>query len=210
MNKNETRQVEAMLQENSEGAPEDWDRIRSGFTKRAAKEGLIDVAYEIHESPYGPLVIGATGAGLVRVALSVENEAAVLDDLARRISGRILRADRPQITKAREQLDQYFDGKRKKFRLKLDWQLAHGFRREVLAVTSAIPYGKTSSYSEVAVEAGSPKAVRAAGSALATNPLPIVVPCHRVLKSDGQVGSYLGGSSMKKELLEMEKARVSA
>ena len=208
MNKKTTKELEAALDSSGVGLPKDWDRIRGDLTDRAGKAGLVDVAYEIHESPFGPLVVGATGSGLVRVALSVENEAAVLDDLARRISGRIMKADRPQITKARVQLDQYFEGKRKKFRLKLDWQLVHGFRREVLGATNEIPYGSTRSYTEVAVEAGSPKAVRAAGSALATNPLPIIVPCHRVLKSDGQVGSYLGGSSMKKELLEMEKARV--
>lgn len=210
MNKSETKDLESELKASGEEATEGWDRIRGDFTGRAKKAGLIDVAYEVHESPYGPLVLAATSAGLVRVALSAENEDAVLDDLAQRISGRILKIDRPQITKARTQLDQYFDGKRKKFRLKFDWQLTHGFRREVLAATSEIPYGQTNSYTEVAVKAGSPKAVRAAGSALATNPLPIVVPCHRVLKSDGQVGSYLGGSSMKRELLEMEKARASA
>ncbi len=210
MSKNGTKELEAELKAGGGTVPDDWNRIRGDFTERAAKKGLVDVAYEIHETPYGPLVVAATRAGLVRVALSVENEDLVLEGLAQRISGRILKSDRPQITKARTQLDQYFDGKRKKFRLKIDWQLTNGFRREVLAATSAIPYGETSSYTEVAVEAGSPKAVRAAGSALATNPLPIVVPCHRVLKSDGQVGSYLGGSSMKRELLEMERARVSA
>lgn len=210
MSKNATKKVEAALQADNESTPKDWGRIRGDLAKQAGTKGLVDVAYEIHESPFGPLVVSATRAGLVRVALSVENEAAVLEDLAQRISGRILKTDRPQITKARVQLDQYFEGKRRKFRLKLDWQLVHGFRREVLAATKEIPYGDTRSYTDMAVEAGSPKAVRAAGSALATNPLPIVVPCHRVLKSDGQVGSYLGGSSMKKELLEMEKARVSA
>lgn len=210
MSKNETKELEAELASTAGAVPDDWDRIKGDFKKVAGKKGLVDVSYEIHETPYGPLLVAATGTGLVRVALSVENEDLVLEDLAQRISARILKSDRPQITKARTQLDQYFDGKRKKFRLKLDWQLSHGFRREVLTATNQIPYGQTSSYTEVAVEAGSPKAVRAAGSALATNPLPIVVPCHRVLKSDGQVGSYLGGSSMKKELLEMEKARVSA
>ncbi len=208
MSNGTTKRLEQELSTGGNYVPEDWDRIRGDLAKKAGNARLIDVAYEIHDSPFGPLVVGATGSGLVRVALSVENEAAVLEDLARRISGRIMKADRPQITKARVQLDQYFEGKRKKFRLKLDWQLVHGFRREVLGATNAIPFGSTRSYTEVAVEAGSPKAVRAAGSALATNPLPIIVPCHRVLKSGGQVGSYLGGSSMKKELLEMEKARL--
>lgn len=210
MSKSKEKELETALASGAGKVPDEWERIRTDFTEQARTKGLIDVAYEIHETPFGPLVVAATGAGLVRVALSVENEDLVLEDLAQRISARILKSNRPQITKARTQLDQYFDGKRKKFRLKLDWQLSHGFRREVLTATNQIPYGQTSSYTEVAVEAGSPKAVRAAGSALATNPLPIVVPCHRVMKSDGQVGSYLGGSSMKKELLEMEKARVSA
>ncbi|MGK2956532.1 MAG: methylated-DNA--[protein]-cysteine S-methyltransferase [Solirubrobacterales bacterium] len=206
MTESGTEKVESALGKGNGAMPEGWDRIRGDLTKRAGKEGLIDVAYEIHDSPFGPLLVGSTDAGLVRVALSVENEAAVLEDLARKVSGRILRTERPPITRARKQLDQYFEGKRKKFRLKLDWQLVHGFRREVLDATTEIPYGTTRSYAEVAVEAGSPKAVRAAGSALAANPLPIVVPCHRVLRSDGQIGSYLGGSPMKKELLEMEKA----
>ncbi|MGK2932032.1 MAG: methylated-DNA--[protein]-cysteine S-methyltransferase [Solirubrobacterales bacterium] len=208
MAKSETKELENELGSGAELVPEAWNRIRGDLAAKAGKAGLIDVAYEIHDSPFGPLVVGATESGLVRIGLSVESEAAVLEDLARRISGRIMKADRSQITKARVQLDQYFEGKRKKFRLKLDWQLVHGFHREVLAATNEIPFGSTRSYTEVAVEAGSPKAVRATGSALATNPLPIVVPCHRVLKSDGQVGSYLGGSSMKKELLDLEKARV--
>lgn len=205
----EISRIEDELRGGDGEATGDWDRIRGSFGERAASEGLVDIAYEIHESPFGPLVVGATNKGLVRVGLSVESEEEVIDDLARQVSVRILKTSRPLVTSAREQLDEYFEGGRTRFKLKLDWQLARGFRRDVLAATKAIPYGRTSSYRAVATKAGSPKAVRAAGSALANNPLPIVVPCHRVLRSDGHVGSYLGGTSMKEELLAMEKARVS-
>lgn len=185
--------------------PDDlWGRLRGELAELADSEGLIDVAYEMHDSPYGDLLIGATGEGLVRVGLAAESEEDILRDLAERISPRILRHDRPEITSARRQLDEYFEGRRRGFDLTLDWRLTKGFRRGVLRATGHIPYGETRTYRAVAIEAGSPNAVRAAGTALATNPLPIVVPCHRVLRTDGQVGSYLGGTSMKEELLALE------
>jgi len=183
-----------------------WDRVRGRLVKRAVKEDLVDVAYEMHESPFGRLLVGASDGGIVRVGLSAESEDEILEDLGRRISPRIIRMGSPEITSARQQLDEYFAGERRHFDLKLDWQLTRGFRRQVLHATDGIPYGETRSYSAVATEAGSPKAVRAAGSALANNPLPIVVPCHRVLRSDGNVGSYLGGTSMKEQLLAMERS----
>lgn len=181
-----------------------WSRLRSELNARAESEGLVDIAYEIHDSPYGGLLVGATTAGLVRVGLAAENEEDILRDLAKRISPRILKAGRPEISSARRQLDEYFAGDRRRFELNLDWRLTKGFRRGVLQATDHIPYGQTRTYRAVATEAGSPNAVRAAGTALATNPLPIVVPCHRVLRTDGQVGSYLGGTSMKEELLALE------
>jgi len=189
----------------TEATAGDWNRIRDDLVARADREGLIDVAYEMHDSPFGPLLVGATETGLVRVGLSAESEDEVLEDLARRLSPRIVRTSRPQITVTRGQLDEYFAGERRDFDLELDWQLTRGFRRQILQATDHIPYGETRSYTDLAVEAGSPRAVRAAGTALATNPLPIVVPCHRVLRSDGKVGSYLGGSSMKETLLDMER-----
>lgn len=191
-------------------AAADWQRIRADFAVRAAGDDAVDLAFETHETPYGPMVVGATRQGLVRIALPAESQDAVLENLSKRISPRILRVTLPEITAARSQLDEYFEGGRRRFELPLDWQLTTGFRSQVLHATNEIPYGETRSYRDVAVEAGSPKAVRAAGTALATNPLPIVVPCHRVLRSDGKVGSYLGGSEMKEQLLAMERAPEQA
>jgi methylated-DNA-[protein]-cysteine S-methyltransferase len=182
-----------------------WRRVHAGLAERAATEGLVDVAFELHDSPLGQLLVGATEEGLVKVGLPAENHDQVLDDLARRISPRVLMAPRDAVARARHELDEYFQGRRRAFALPLDWRLTRGFRREVLRATAAIPYGRTSSYREVAAEAGSPAAVRAAGTALATNPLPIVVPCHRVLRSGGQIGSYGGGPEMKAWLLELER-----
>jgi methylated-DNA-[protein]-cysteine S-methyltransferase len=186
--------------------PASWERIRGELARRADAEGLIDVAVERHDSPLGPLLLGATSDGLVRVGLPVEAEDAVLEELARRISPRVLMASREVLTRTRRQLDDYFGGTRRSFELRLDWRLTAGFRREVLRATAAIPYGTTSSYRRLATEAGSPAAVRAAGTALALNPLPIVVPCHRVLRSDGQLGGYRGGAGAKALLLELERA----
>lgn len=184
-----------------------WERMRAGLARGAEHAGLLDVAFERHESPLGVLVIGATREGLVRVGLPSENEQAVLQELADRISPRVLRASRASLGQTRSQLDEYFDGDRRRFDVPLDWRLSRGFRREVLRATALIPYGETASYREVATRAGSPRAVRAAGTALAVNPLPIVVPCHRVVRSDGQLGLYRGGPEAKATLLELEAAR---
>ena len=186
----------------------DWNGLRIGLLDRAETEELVDLAYERHDSPFGTLLVVAGEGGIVRIALAAESEEEVLTRLTRRISPWIARTGRDEITLAREQLDRYFAGSLKDFDLPLDWRLTKGFRRDVLVQTAAIPYGATASYSEVAGRAGSPRAVRAAGTALATNPLPIVVPCHRVLRSDGEVGSYLGGSEMKEALLGMERERA--
>jgi methylated-DNA-[protein]-cysteine S-methyltransferase len=183
-----------------------WDRIRSDLASRAEAMGLVDVAVERHDTPVGTVLVGATRAGLVRVSLPIEDEDAVLADLADRVSTRLLFAPRDTVTRARRQLDEYFDRRRRTFEIDLDWRLTKGFRRDVLRATAQIPYGETASYTEVATEAGRPAAVRAAGTALATNPLPIVVPCHRVLRSGGQLGSYGGGPEMKARLLSLEGA----
>jgi methylated-DNA-[protein]-cysteine S-methyltransferase len=182
----------------------DWARIRAALAERAEAEGLLDVAFASHDSPFGVVVLAATDAGLVRVGLPAEGEEAVLDALAQRVSPRVLRAERGALAQARRQLDEYFAGRRRTFDVALDWRLTSGFRRAVLRATATIPYGVTASYRDVAVRAGSPAAVRAAGTALATNPLPIVVPCHRVLRSGGELGNYLGGAEMKARLLELE------
>lgn len=183
-----------------------WARVRDKLLAEAEAEGLIDVAVERHDSPLGPVLLGATGAGLARVGLPSEAEDAVLEELAARVSGRVLRAPRESLTAVRRELDEYFDGERRSFDVRLDWRLTAGFRRDVLHATARIPYGRTASYRDVATEAGSPAAVRAAGTALATNPLPIVVPCHRVLRSGGELGSYRGGVVAKQALLTLEGA----
>jgi methylated-DNA-[protein]-cysteine S-methyltransferase len=198
--------LEARLRAAGGRQPGDWERIRRELAARAGAEGLVDVAVERHDSPLGPLVIGATGAGLVRVGLPSEDEDAVLDELARRISARVLRASSPTLAATRRQLDEYFARRRCSFEVALDWRLAHGFRRAVLEATARIPYGRTASYTEVAGAAGSPAAVRAAGTALATNPLPILVPCHRVLPAGGALGRYRGGPEAKALLLDLERA----
>jgi methylated-DNA-[protein]-cysteine S-methyltransferase len=188
--------------------PATWTRVQQELRARAEAEGLVDVAFERHDSPLGTILLGATEQGLVRVGLPAEGEDAVLEELARRVSPRILRTPRGTLTRAHHQLDEYFDGRRRTFDVPLDWRLAHGFRRDVLRATARIPYGRTASYRDVATRAGSPAAVRAAGTALATNPLPILVPCHRVLRTGGALGSYRGGADAKARLLELEGVAV--
>jgi methylated-DNA-[protein]-cysteine S-methyltransferase len=151
-------------------------------------------------------VLGATAEGLVRLGLPSEGEDAVLDDLAQRISPRILRAPRDALARARRELDEYFGGRRRSFDVPLDWRLCAGFRREVLRAAARIPYGRTATYRDVAAAAGRPSAFRAAGTALSTNPLPIVVPCHRVLPAGGGLGGYRGGAEAKARLLALEGA----
>jgi methylated-DNA-[protein]-cysteine S-methyltransferase len=181
------------------------DRLRAHLADRADRDGLLDVAYRTMDSPAGPLLLAATTAGLVRVAFELENHDDVLAELSTAISPRILRSPRGVDDVAR-QLDEYFAGRRRVFDLPVDLQLAKGFRRAVLEHLRDIPYGMTESYTVVARAVGSPKAVRAAGSACATNPIPLVVPCHRVVRSDGTYGQYRGGPAVKHTLLTMEAA----
>jgi methylated-DNA-[protein]-cysteine S-methyltransferase len=176
-------------------------RLRTALAERAASEGLLDVAYTTSDSPVGPLTLARTPRGLVRIAF--DGETGVLEELAARLSPRVLHAP-GQLDDVRRELDEYFAGRRTAFELPLDWALSSGFRRQVLTETAAIPYGHTSTYAALAAQAGSPKAFRAAGTALATNPIPIVVPCHRVLPSTGALGKYRGGPARKRLLLELE------
>lgn len=200
-----TQQIEDRLRDARSIDAEQWRRVSLDLVQLADAEGLLDVAYERHDSPLGSIVVAATHDGLVRVGLPIEGEDAVIDELAHRISGRILHARRTAVNQARHQLDEYFELHRTQFDVALDWQLTGGFRRQVLAATAEISYGQTASYKDVATRAGSPRAVRAAGTALATNPLPIIVPCHRVLKSSGQLGAYRGGPEAKAQLIELER-----
>jgi methylated-DNA-[protein]-cysteine S-methyltransferase len=174
------------------------------IAERADAEGLLDVAYAIVDSPLGPLVAAATPRGLVRLAYTgSRSESEVLEDLAARLSPRILEAP-GRLDQARRELDEYFEGERKGFDLPLDWSLTRGFTGKVLRQTARIGFGKTSTYAEVASRAGSPRAVRAAGNALGANPLPVVVPCHRVLRTGGALGGYTGGIERKQFLLRLE------
>jgi methylated-DNA-[protein]-cysteine S-methyltransferase len=187
------------------GDPGDLPRLRARLAVAAQRDGILDVAYRTIDSPVGPLLLAATEAGLVRIAYASEDHDAVLQALADRISPRVLNAPARLDAAARE-LDEYFAGQRRGFDLPLDWQLSAGFRRAVLSHLGEIGYGQTASYAAVAALAGNPKAVRATATACATNPLPVVVPCHRVIYSDGRIGRYLGGPEAKRALLFMEAA----
>lgn len=173
------------------------------LTERAAAEGLLDVAYTTADSPFGQLLLAQTPRGLVRVGLPNQDADELLVDLARRVSPRVLEAP-AQLDEARRELDLYFDGKLDRFDLPLDWQLSDGFRLRVLHAIAAIPFGETRNYTEMATKAGNERAVRAAGSACGSNPIPVVVPCHRVLRKSGALGGYGGGLPMKQALLELE------
>jgi methylated-DNA-[protein]-cysteine S-methyltransferase len=175
------------------------------LARRIADEGLADVSYAPVDSPFGPLLVAATKRGLVKLAFPEEDVDGVLERLAQRVSPRIVAAD-AQLDPVRRELDEYFGGRRRGFALPLDWTLVGPFGRRVLGVTAEIPYGGVLSYAEVAAEAGSPRGSRAAGNALGSNPIPIVVPCHRVLRSGGALGGYGGGLDRKRYLLELEGA----
>jgi methylated-DNA-[protein]-cysteine S-methyltransferase len=176
---------------------------------RAAAEGLADVSYASADSPFGELLIAATKRGLVRLAFPEEDLDSMLERLAHRISPRIVEAP-ASLDAVRRELDEYFSGGRRGFELALDWTLVGPFGRRVLRVTSEIPYGGVLSYAEVAADAGSPRGSRAAGNALGANPIPIVIPCHRVLRSGGALGGYGGGLDRKRWLLELEGALPAA
>ena len=175
-------------------------------TARAADEGVATIAYALIDGPAGRLVAAATSRGLLRLAYEIENGGVdeVLDQIAAKLSPSIVEAP-AQLDGVRRELDEYFEGRRRVFELAIDWRLARSaFTRRVLEAAIAIPYGTTSTYRAVAGAAGSPRAFRAAGSALGSNPLPIVVPCHRVLASTGGLGGYTGGLDRKRLLLGIE------
>lgn len=180
-------------------------RLHARLTERAEQEQLLDIAYRTVSSPVGELLLAATADGLVRVAFDREGHDAVLSRLAIDVSPRILRVPRRLDDTAR-QLDEYFNGRRHRFELAVDLRLTTGFRRAVLTHLQSIAYGSTESYATVARSAGNPTAVRAAASACSHNPLPLVIPCHRVIRSGGTIGQYLGGTEAKRALLTMEAA----
>jgi methylated-DNA-[protein]-cysteine S-methyltransferase len=183
--------------------PVSLDALKATLARRAGEAGLLDVAYATHESPLGALTVVVTPRGLLEVAYPGESVDQLLDDIASRVSPRILHA--PERTDAvRRQLDEYFGGTRHGFDVPIDWQLVRGFAGRVLRATARIPYGDVSTYRGIAADAGSRNAYRAAGNALGANPIPIVVPCHRVVHADGGLGGYTGGLDRKRFLLTLE------
>jgi methylated-DNA-[protein]-cysteine S-methyltransferase len=185
--------------------PDQLSVLRTRLAAAAQQDGVLDVAYRVIDSPVGPLLLAATDQGLIRVAFALEGHDAVLQSLADKVSPRILSAP-GRLDAATREIDEYFAGRRHTFGLPLDWRLAAGFRRTVLGHLPEIGYGHTASYTAVAQLAGSPRAVRAVGTACATNPLPVVVPCHRVVRADGSMGGYRGGPEAKRTLLTLEEA----
>jgi methylated-DNA-[protein]-cysteine S-methyltransferase len=181
------------------------DRLRVALAARADSSGVLDVAYRYLDTPVGRLLLAATPSGLVRVAYAREDHDAVLAALAGSISPRVLEAP-ARLDAAARQLDEYFAHRRTAIDLPLDLQLRRGFRLLVLERLRDVPYGSTVSYGSLAAVAGNPRASRAVGTACATNPLPVVIPCHRVVRGDGTPGGYVGGAAAKHTLLELERS----
>jgi methylated-DNA-[protein]-cysteine S-methyltransferase len=175
------------------------------LSQRAHKEGLVEISYAAVDSPFGPLLAAGTRSGLVRLAFPEESTDEVLERLSARLSPKIVESP-AALDPARRELDEYFAGSRQRFELPLDWSLIGPFAQRVLRATAAIPFGKVSTYTDVAAQAGSPRGSRAAGNALGSNPIPIVIPCHRVLRSGGALGGYGGGLDRKRHLLALEGA----
>jgi methylated-DNA-[protein]-cysteine S-methyltransferase len=192
-------------------------RVRSDDTRAAAEaarrllvrvnaEGTADISYGPVDSPFGTLLAATTSKGLVKLAFPEEASDSVLDRLSARISPRIVEASPAALDPLRRELEEYFSGRRNNFEAALDWSLIGPFATRVLRATAAIPYGNYSTYSEIAARAGSPQGSRAAGNALGSNPIPIIIPCHRVLRSGGALGGYGGGLDRKRHLLALEGA----
>jgi methylated-DNA-[protein]-cysteine S-methyltransferase len=200
---NET-EVSALLARTS-ARPDVLARLHRTLEAAAQRDGLLDIAYRTLDTPVGSLLLAASEKGLVRVAYEREDHDAVLETLAAKLSPRILRAP-ARLDRAASEIDQYFSGSRTAFDLPLDLALSHGFRQVVQRYLPTIAFGQTQSYAQVAQRVGNPAAVRAVGTACATNPLPIVVPCHRVIRADGALGGYVGGLEAKARLLTLEDA----
>lgn len=179
------------------------NRLHHRFTADAAAAGLLDIAYRVIDSPLGRLLLAATEAGVVRVAFALEDHDAVLADLADRVSPRVLEAP-ARLDTATRALTDYLDGRSRQVDVPVDLRLLRGYRREVVGALPTIGYGRTATYAEMAAATGRPGAVRAVGSACASNPVPLVLPCHRVVRSDGSEGGYRGGPEAKRQLLALE------
>ncbi|MFV0532379.1 MAG: methylated-DNA--[protein]-cysteine S-methyltransferase [Cumulibacter sp.] len=185
--------------------PDAMAHLHTRLAGIASEHGLVDIAYRTIDTPVGQLLLAATETGLVRVAFERENFDTVLESLANKISPRVLQAPR-RLDVVAVEIDEYFTGTRRAFDAPLDYAMSSGFRQIVQRYLPRIGYGHTRSYKEVAELVGNPRAVRAVGTACATNPLPVVVPCHRVLRTDGSLGGYIGGPEAKTTLLTLEQA----
>ena len=196
------RNIEKAL---AQSLPADASRVLAErFAARADEEGLIDVAYTVEDSPVGPLLLASTKRGLVELGFDGDERLDLyLTTLSAKLSPRVLEAP-ARLDPVRRELDEYFSGKRQDFDVPLDWTLTHGFTQRILRATAKVPYGQVSTYRQMATKAGNAKAVRAAGNALGANPIPIVVPCHRILRTGGSLGGYGGGPERKEFLLRLE------
>ena len=209
MNPMTRKQLERALARPPAGA--DLDRAVRDLVERAERDGLIDIAYASVDSPFGELLVARTDRGVVKLALpthrgSRQSADEVLEELATVVSPRVLESP-SRLDEERRELDDYFEGRRDHFDLAVDWSLTPaGFRSRALHAVARIPYGKTRTYGEIAKSAGNARAFRAAGTACGSNPVPLIVPCHRVVQSGGGVGNYGGGPEMKRALLDLEGA----
>jgi methylated-DNA-[protein]-cysteine S-methyltransferase len=209
MNPLSDKQLKKMLKQAP--ATTDLDRALQGVLARAERDGLIDVAYAEVDSPFGQLLVARTDRGVVRLKLPGGRDGRIsadetLENLATTISPRVLEAP-SRLDEERRELEEYFEGKRDHFDVSVDWALTPpGFRNRALHAVARIPYGKTKTYAEIAKSAGNPRAFRAAGTACGHNPIPVIVPCHRVVQSGGGIGNYGGGPEMKRALLDLEGA----
>ncbi|ADG74807.1 methylated-DNA/protein-cysteinemethyltransferase [Cellulomonas flavigena DSM 20109] len=189
------------------GAAPDTATLRAlheRLVARAQHDGLLDVAYRVVDSPLGGVLVAAGERGVLRVAFAVQGHDAALADLATRVSPRVLEGG-SRLDPVLRELDEYFAGTRRTFDVPLDLRLARGFRRDVLAALPRVGYGATASYGQVAASVGRPAAVRAVGTACALNPVPVLLPCHRVVRADGTPGRYAGGDDAKSALIAWER-----
>src|SRR5690554_2024870 len=197
--------LERLEHESSLDVEPELSRLHGALERAAEQAGVLDLAYRTVDSPLGELLLVASGAGLVRLAFENEDRDAVLATLAARLSPRILESP-GRIDRAARELEEYFAGRRRSFDVPVDLSLTSGFRRAVVEYLGQIEFGRTASYAQVALAVGNPRAVRAVGTACATNPVPLFVPCHRVVRSDGTFGAYRGGHEAKRYLLDLEAA----
>ena len=209
MNPLSDKQLEKMLRETP--ATGDLDRAIQGVLDRAERDGLLDVAYAFVDSPFGKLLVARTDRGVVRLKLPGGRDGEISDEetleaLAAHVSPRLLEVP-ARLDQERRELEEYFEGKRDRFDVPVDWSLTSpGFRSRALHAVARIPYGRTKTYADIAKSAGNERAFRAAGTACGRNPIPVIVPCHRVVQSGGGIGNYGGGPKMKRALLDLEGA----